>query len=254
MCWGHTRTSHGVRSNNNNKQSRLPQRVLISCLCFCVTLRDDPWRCRTPSKRATTERCFEAVAAVDRHGPRREDALTRSEDCRERREERDELRHGPDDSSPLPPPPRAAVAEYFPMTPEAGGRLAARGRPTPLVEVRPQGKVEWHSGIGYELVLALDAPMLPDGGPVWGRPPVHSHACCCRAGYRRAQDHARGSHPAAHCRNWWKSWWKCQHIMFSSSRPLTFQFLMVVGVSVSSWWRPSRSPPRTESNFRFASP
>ena len=46
------------------------------------------------------------------------------------------------------------------MTPEAGGRLAARRRPTPLVEVLPQGKVERHAGIGYEHVQALDAPVL----------------------------------------------------------------------------------------------
>ena len=49
------------------------------------------------------------------------------------------------------PPPRAAAAECYPMTPEAGGRLAARGRPT---------KVERHAGIGFELVAALDAPVL----------------------------------------------------------------------------------------------
>ena len=32
-------------------------------------------------------------------------------------------------------------------------------RRTPLVEVRPQGKVERHAGIGFELVAALDAPV-----------------------------------------------------------------------------------------------
>ena len=31
------------------------------------------------------------------------------------------------------------------MTPEAGSRLAARGRPSPLVEVRPQGRVQRHT-------------------------------------------------------------------------------------------------------------
>ena len=45
----------------------------------------------------------------------------------------------------------AAAAEYCPMTPEAGGRLAARGRPTPLVQVRPQGKVERHAEQVFEV-------------------------------------------------------------------------------------------------------
>ena len=55
--------------------------------------------------------------------------------------------------SPSPSLPRAASAEYYPMTPEAGGRLATWGRPTPLVEVR-------HAGIGFEFVAALDALVL----------------------------------------------------------------------------------------------
>ena len=33
-------------------------------------------------------------------------------------------------------------------------------RPTLLAEGRPQGKVQRHAGIGYELVAALDAPVL----------------------------------------------------------------------------------------------
>ena len=43
----------------------------------------------------------------------------------------------------MPPPPRAAAAEYCPLTPgaEAGGVLAAGWRPSPLVEVRPQDRV-----------------------------------------------------------------------------------------------------------------
>ena len=32
-------------------------------------------------------------------------------------------------------------------------------------------------------------------------------------------------------RSWWNSWWKCQRSSFSSSRPLTFEFLVVVGDS-----------------------
>ena len=33
-------------------------------------------------------------------------------------------------------------------------------RPASMLEPWPQGKVQWHSGIGYELVQALDAPVL----------------------------------------------------------------------------------------------
>ena len=43
----------------------------------------------------------------------------------------------------MTPLPRAAAAEYYPLTPgaEAGGVLAAGGLPSPLVEVRPQERV-----------------------------------------------------------------------------------------------------------------
>ena len=52
------------------------------------------------------------------------------------------------------------VTEYFPMTDDEGSELAAGVRPAPLEEGRPQGKLQRHAGIGYELVLALDAPVL----------------------------------------------------------------------------------------------
>ena len=45
----------------------------------------------------------------------------------------------------MTPPSRTAAAVYFSMTPEVGGRLAARGRPTPLVEVQPQERVQRHT-------------------------------------------------------------------------------------------------------------
>ena len=46
------------------------------------------------------------------------------------------------------PPPRAAAAVYHPLTlgAEAGGVLAAGGRPSPLIEVRPQGGSAAHRG------------------------------------------------------------------------------------------------------------
>ena len=52
------------------------------------------------------------------------------------------------------------VTEYFPMTDDEGSELSAGVRPAPLEEGRPQGKLQRHAGIGYELVLALDAPVL----------------------------------------------------------------------------------------------
>ena len=58
---------------------------------------------------------------------------------------------------------QAAATEYCRLTDEEGGELVVGARPTPLAEVRPQGKVERHGGIGYEHVLALDAPVLQMG-------------------------------------------------------------------------------------------
>ena len=58
------------------------------------------------------------------------------------------------------PLPQAAATVYQPVTDDECGELAAGAWPTPLDGRRPQGKVERHGGIGYELVLALDAPVL----------------------------------------------------------------------------------------------
>ena len=58
------------------------------------------------------------------------------------------------------PPPAAAATEFYPLTPDEGGGLAAGRRPLALAEPRPQGQVEQHGGLGYELVLALEAPAL----------------------------------------------------------------------------------------------
>ena len=113
----------------------------------------------------------EARAAVVRDGPgfgdppffrqggHREWRSTEPEDSHQDREAggvRDAL-HGqvPEDSSP-----ESAATKNYPMTDDEGGELAAGVRPTPLDEVRPQGKVERHAGIVYGLVQALDAPVL----------------------------------------------------------------------------------------------
>ena len=87
--------------------------------------------------------------------------------------------------------PRAAAAEYSPMTPEAGGRLAARGRPTPLVEVRPQGRIQQHTLehiVGFSpFVQVPDALVsLMVDQPVEVLNMLDS--VFTRAGYRSAQD------------------------------------------------------------------
>ena len=110
---------------------------------------------RSKAARATVTPVLATWTANRRDGLGREVAphLTRSEDCQgQGRGERDELA------------PRAAAAEYFPLTPEAGGRLAARGRPTPLVEVRPQERIQQHTVehiTGFSpFVQILDVPGL----------------------------------------------------------------------------------------------
>ena len=56
--------------------------------------------------------------------------------------------------------PQAAATVYIPLTDDEDVELAAGVRPTPLAEGRPQGKVQRHAGIGYELVVAHDALVL----------------------------------------------------------------------------------------------
>ena len=64
----------------------------------------------------------------------------------------------------MTPPPRAAAAEYYPLTPgaEAGGVLAAGGRPSLLVEVRPQDRVlrrTVEQNVDAVTFQTLDVPM-----------------------------------------------------------------------------------------------
>ena len=56
------------------------------------------------------------------------------------------------------PPPAAAGTVYFKL--DDNEVPAAGCRPPALVEPRPQGMPERHLGIGYELLQALDAPVL----------------------------------------------------------------------------------------------
>ena len=55
------------------------------------------------------------------------------------------------------PHPQAAATEYYPLTDDDGGELSAGVRPAPLEEGRPQGKLQRHAGIGYEIGQGLDA-------------------------------------------------------------------------------------------------
>ena len=116
----------------------------------------------------------EARVAVDRGGPvhgdppllrqgeHREWRSTEPEDSHQDRDAgggRDAL-HGraPEDSFPW----QRAATVYYPLTDDEdeGGGLAAGGRPPALAEPWPQVGIQQYSGIGYELVLALDAPVL----------------------------------------------------------------------------------------------
>ena len=64
--------------------------------------------------------------------------------ARARREEESEMHHARGQTTP---PPKAAAAEFFPLTPEAevGGELTVGWRTTPLVEVRPQERIQQHT-------------------------------------------------------------------------------------------------------------
>ena len=62
------------------------------------------------------------------------------------------------------------------MTDDESGELSAGVRPAPLEEGRPQGKLQRHAGIGYELVQALDAPVLQ---MVEQLPDVHHFFATC---------------------------------------------------------------------------
>ena len=85
-----------------------------------------------------------ALAAALHHsrdvGPVTYNALRSQKTARAWEEEENEMHFATGQTTP---PPRAAAAEYYPLTPgaEAGGVLAAGGRPSPLVEVRPQDRV-----------------------------------------------------------------------------------------------------------------
>ena len=57
---------------------------------------------------------------------------------------------------------RVGPAEYFELSSD-DGRPTGGERPAALLEPWPQGKTERHDGTAYELVQALDAPVLQMG-------------------------------------------------------------------------------------------
>ena len=80
--------------------------------------------------------------------------------ARARGEEEDEENYA---KGQVTPPPRAAAAEIFPMTPDAGGGLAAGARPALLGESGPQSGVGRHAGVGYEVLLDVRVPQMERG-------------------------------------------------------------------------------------------
>ena len=73
-------------------------------------------------------------------------------------------------------------AEYFELSLD-DGRATGGERPTALLEPWPQGKLQRHAGIGYEIVQGLDVPV-----PQMGEQLPDIVAGGCRAGYRSAKD------------------------------------------------------------------
>ena len=77
-------------------------------------------------------------------GPESCNALWSQTNARAGREEEKEMHFAMGQTTP---PPKAAVAEFHPLAPgvEVGGELAVGRRPTPLVEVRLQERVQRHT-------------------------------------------------------------------------------------------------------------
>ena len=136
----------------------------------------------------------------------------------------------------MTPPPRAA-AGYYPLTPgaEAGGVLSAGGRPSPLVEVRPQDRVlrrTVEQNVDAVTFPTLDVPMpqkvdqplalllsahFPDPEQVIEVPKISLPSRPTRRFPRILQMEE----------NRWKCHWKLSRGCGSSSRSLTFQHFTV---------------------------
>ena len=119
------------------------------------------------------------------------------------------------------------------MTPEAevGGELAAGGgRPTPLVEVRPQGRVQRHN-VEHIVDVSPFVQILDVLVPQMGNQLVEvlkmldTVTLSWLSQCPKSLGHPRP--PRALSRRWRSSWWKCQRMCLSSrsssSRSSTFQ-------------------------------
>ena len=147
------------------------------------------------------------------------------------------------------PPPQAAATVYYPMTDDEGGELSAGVRPAPLEERRPQGKLERHAGIGYEIVQNFDVPVpqMVEQLPKSFNSSQHSHLFPNRSSQcRRSCLTMFLRDVCVATRSWRNSWRKCRRFYtFSSSgfpsRSSTIQFRMVPW----SFRRSSRLSPWT---------
>ena len=101
-------------------------------------------------------------------------------------------------------------------------------RPGVLKDPEPLGRVRQRCGVGYELVQALDVPvlqMVEQHVEVLSFSPQFV-ACGSRVGHRSAILSFCARFPSN--RRWRNSWWKCRRLSSSSSRTPTFQFRIVV--------------------------
>ena len=171
----HSTTHHHTQQQHNNNNTRpFPPRVPIS-LCVLRHLARRPLAVdmmngeRASAGQRQRRRRLRAALRHERHSiamalAEKLHRTSRGQRIPSARVEENEMNFA---MGQMTPPPRAAAADYCPMTLEAGVRLAARGRPIPLVEVRPQGRVQRltveHTVDVSPLVQVLDVP-LPQMG------------------------------------------------------------------------------------------
>ena len=141
---------------------------------------------------------------------------------------------------------RVEPAEYYELSSD-DGRPTGGERPGALLEPWPQGQVQRHAGIGYELVQALDAPVLQ---MVEQFPDAHHFFATCLPVVAEQVDHPR-EHPLRDAcvasRSWRNSWWKCRR-----SYPLLLSLRgLAIPVPGGGGRNAGLQGPRTEFNSDF---